>query len=106
MTDTTTTTELDKKCPQCHGEIKDHRSGCETCEQFQCAGCGNWVPWDLGGDDNDEERPLCDLCVSNESDDGDPEDDDGAEPDPLEELEELGDAVDDDEPDGGGSIRA
>lgn len=83
-------------CPLCDDEVKDLRAGCPECEIFQCAACKKWVGWDRGADDDDENRPLCNDCWSDEADDV------------LDKLDDLeawtGD--DDDEPEGGGSIRA
>lgn len=59
--------KADKTCPQCKGKIKDATTGCDKCEIYQCTECGEWVVWDLGGED--DEGPLCDPCWDGKHDD-------------------------------------
>lgn len=36
---------------------------CARCETFFCRGCGGWVSWDCGADDEDQRTSgLCDGC--------------------------------------------
>ena len=51
-------TDLDDTKGYC--SIPGEAPSCMRCEHFACAGCGRWVPWDDGCDD--EHADLCDEC--------------------------------------------
>lgn len=49
---------IGRRCPTCARHAA--RSECTRCEIFLCAGCVEWVSWDLGAADDMPEH--CDRC--------------------------------------------